>query len=122
MKPLHTLDELDQALTSAAGQPVLVFKHSDTCGMSAQARFEIDGVLQDPHWTTPVHIVSVQAARPVSNAVAQRFRVPHASPQLLLIRGGVVLWQASHLAITGQGLRAAVGRALDVVPGSPVRP
>ncbi|WP_246369897.1 monothiol bacilliredoxin BrxC family protein [Saccharibacillus deserti] len=35
-------------------------------------------------------------SRPVSNAIEGNLGVKHESPQILLIRGGEVLWHASH--------------------------
>lgn len=110
MRPLTTLDALDAALADAANRPILLFKHSETCGLSLQAYEEVAAVLDDTDWDVPVYLVSVQAARPVSNAIAQRLGVRHASPQALLVRDGAVRWHTSHLAITAGALRAATER------------
>jgi bacillithiol system protein YtxJ len=109
--PLHTLttpDALDHLLS--AGHPVFLFKHSETCGMSHQAHEEVCTAIEAPDWSIQVHLVSVQASRPVSSAIAERLRVPHASPQVLLVEGGQVRWHASHLAITADAMREALER------------
>ena len=50
--------------------------------------------------------------RPVSLALAERVRVQHQSPQALLIRDGVAVWNVSHHAITAAALQnAAAGAA-----------
>ena len=85
MRVLTSLDALEAALASAASDPVLFFKHSETCGMSLQAHEEMRDLVADPEWPVPVYLVSVQASRPVSNAMAARFGVRHASPQVLLV-------------------------------------
>jgi bacillithiol system protein YtxJ len=46
----------------------------------------------------------------VSNAIAARFGVRHASPQALLVRDGEVQWHTSHLAITVKALHGAADR------------
>ena len=107
---LSTIAELDAALTRASSEPVVLFKHSETCGMSLQAHEEVRATLSDTSWTTPVYLVSVQAARPVSSDIERRLRVPHQSPQVLLVDGDKVRWHTSHLAITKAALRAAVDR------------
>ena len=38
--------------------------------------------------------------RQLSNAVSERFRVPHESPQLLLIKNGECVYDESHMGIT----------------------
>lgn len=111
--PLTTSDEFRLALSQSATQPVVLFKHSETCGMSFQAHEEVAAALADPAWDTDVHLVSVQRSRPVSNEIADRLGVRHASPQLLLLRDGVVRWQASHLSITAAALTQALARLRD---------
>lgn len=117
MRPLTTLDALDVALASASDHPILLFKHSETCGLSLQAHEEVQTLLGDPAWDVPVYLVSVQGARPVSNAIAERLGVRHASPQALLVCDGAVRWHTSHLAITASALQAAADRT--VAAGAP---
>ena len=111
MRVLTSLDAFEAALASAASDPVLFFKHSETCGMSLQAHEEMRDLVADPQWPVPVYLVSVQASRPVSNAMAERLGVRHASPQVLLVRNGEVQWHTSHLAITVDAVQAAVANA-----------
>ena len=108
MRVLTSLDAFEAALASAASDPVLFFKHSETCGLSLQAHEEMRDLVANPDWTVPVYLVSVQASRPVSNAMATRLGVRHASPQVLLVRDGVVEWHTSHLAITVDAVHAAL--------------
>ena len=110
MRPLTSLDALVTALASSATQPLLLFKHSETCGLSLQANEQMESLVADPAWDMPVHLVSVQMSRPVSNAIAERLGVRHASPQLLLVHNGQVAWHTSHLAITVSAVHAAVER------------
>lgn len=118
MKRLNTLEDLDAALARAATHPILIFKHSPTCGISAQADEEITTLLADPGWLTEVYVVFVQEGRLVSNEIARRLNVRHASPQVLLVQAGVVLWQTSHFRVTGQSIRAARQRAAAPMPES----
>ena len=108
MRVLTSLDAFETALASAASDPVLFFKHSETCGLSLQAHEEMRDLVASPDWKVPVYLVSVQASRPVSNAMATRLGVRHASPQVLLVRDGVVEWHTSHLAITVDAVHAAL--------------
>lgn len=107
---LFTERDLDTAIARSAREPLFLFKHSETCGMSHQALEEVRTVLGDPEWGTPVYLVSVQAARAVSDAMAHRFGVRHQSPQVFLVEDGEVRWHTSHLAITSDALRAAIDR------------
>lgn len=118
MKRLNTLEDLDAALARAATHPILIFKHSPTCGISAQADEEITTLLADPGWLTEVYVVFVQDGRLVSNEIVKRLNLRHASPQILLVQDGVVRWHASHFRVTGQAIRAALQPGAAPTPGS----
>ena len=116
LRRLLTLEDLDAALGSS--HPVLIFKHSATCGISAQAHEEILALLADPAWLTEVYVVFVPEGRLVSNEISTRLDLRHASPQILLVRDGVVRWHASHFRVTGQAIRAALQRGTAPTPES----
>lgn len=105
---LSSLTQLDELLGGSGPRPFYLFKHSETCGMSLQAYEEVREAVDGSEFATPVYLVSVQASRPVSQAIAARLRVVHQSPQVLLVQDGTVRWHTSHLAITADAVRAAV--------------
>jgi bacillithiol system protein YtxJ len=116
LTPLHHVDELDLLLTESHTRPLLVFKHSFTCGISAEALDELidhmnaEVVLAggpDPRYA----LVTVQTHRDVSNAVSNRLGVRHETPQALLIRNGRVVWAASHFRVTADAMRKALAAA-----------
>ena len=103
---LETVEALDRFLSSANG-PLLLYKHSATCGRSAFARDELRTLAGNPDGPASVGMIVVQSARRVSNDVARRFAVRHESPQVLLFYGGRVVWTASHFRVTTEAIRAA---------------
>ena len=107
---LSTLDGLDSALSASSGRPLLLLKHSLTCGTSAYAHEEVEDFLAQPPCPIDAYVVHVQAGRAVSNAVAERFGIRHESPQLFLIVDGRVVWHASHHRITRREIAAALDR------------
>lgn len=120
---LTALAELDAVLAHSATRPVLLFKHSPTCGTSAQAHEEIESLVEEGSLPADVYLISVRASRAVSNAVAERFNLRHESPQVLLVRGGALMWHASHFRVTAAGIRAALRAPTTVaaVPGALAR-
>jgi bacillithiol system protein YtxJ len=82
--------------------PVLLFKHSNSCPISAQAYKQMKQYKGD------VSIIVVQQARELSQAVEQRTGVRHESPQALVLRGGRVVWTASHFDITADAVEQAM--------------
>ena len=113
---LETVDALDEFLAAADG-PVLLYKHSATCGTSAFAHDEIRRLKADAGGPSSVGIIVVQSARRVSNEVARRFAVRHESPQVLLVHEGRVLWTASHFRVTAEAVQAAMAASRHA-PGS----
>jgi bacillithiol system protein YtxJ len=108
---LHTLEDLDRLLDEPSGAPVLIYKHSITCGTSGMALEEIGDLAAGPSIGARIGVVMVQPARDVSNDIARRFGVRHESPQVLLVQAGKVVWQASHYRVTAESISAALARA-----------
>jgi len=97
-------------------QPAWIFKHSTACPISAAARRQFDA-FRAKGGHRPAGVVTVQTDRPVSNHIAERIGVRHATPQAMLVRAGEVLWHASHGAITEDRLRDAEKEAAGVDEG-----
>lgn len=93
---------LDEAVARSHDAPVVLFKHSLTCPISAAAYREMTQLSAD------VGIVVVQRARDVSREVAERTGVEHESPQALVLRNGEVVWSASHWSVTADAVNNAV--------------
>lgn len=106
---VSSVEALDDLLAASAGRPVLIYKHSLTCGSSAAAFEELQDLLAEPSFGVTVGMVKVQVARAVSNEIARRFGVRHESPQVLLIKDGRVVWTASHFNVTTESISGAVG-------------
>lgn len=104
-------EELDGLLAESHRRPVVVFKHSTACGVSARARAEMAALATRwPEGEGPaLALVRVIEERPLSQALAALLGVPHESPQVIVIRGGRAVWHAAHEEVTA----AAVARALE---------
>ena len=93
---------LERFLADANGGPAVIFKHSNTCGISSRAYRAMDS------FERPVGLVVVQNARDVSEEVAKRTGVPHETPQVLILRDGQVLFSASHFDVKAETVEAAL--------------
>ncbi|HKO43605.1 MAG TPA: bacillithiol system redox-active protein YtxJ [Pyrinomonadaceae bacterium] len=94
--------ELEKLIDRSKQRPVVIFKHSLTCPISASA-FE-----RMKSYDGDVDLVEVQRARSLSDEIAQRLGVRHESPQIIIVRNGQVLWDASHFQITADKVAEAV--------------
>ncbi len=97
-----TVAALDEFLARANGAPAVLFKHSNTCGVSARAYAEMAKM------TEPVALITVQNARAVSDEIEKRWSVDHESPQVLVIREGKLVWTASHFQVKAQDVEKAL--------------
>jgi len=111
---LRGVEDIDTLLTESASRPVLLLKHSYSCGTSAQAFDELlvhldERAAHDVRFA----MVTVQTHRAVSNAVATRLGIRHETPQALLVRNGAVVWQASHFRVTANAIEAAIAQHVN---------
>jgi bacillithiol system protein YtxJ len=105
---LATLADLDRALAVSSQQPILIYKHSLTCGTSGVAYEEVLDLVNGSVLPGTAFIVKVQTAREVSRAIEQRLGIRHESPQILLVSEGKALWHASHFRVTARQIAAAL--------------
>jgi len=102
--PIVTDADLDSLL---AAPLAVLYKHSPICPTSDVAYEEMLAFRQ--RHAVPVYIVDVIQYRPLSRALAERIGVRHASPQAIILQGGVAAWHRSHYEIQAE----AMARALD---------
>jgi len=105
---LQRLEDLDSVLAASSDLPLLLFKHSHTCGTSAEALDELIDHLNDEQLQARYAIVTVQTHRELSNLVSKRLGVRHETPQALLIWEGRVVWSASHFRVTADAVESAI--------------
>ena len=106
------IEDLDRLLAQSSDRPLLLFKHSLTCGTNAEALDELVDHLKEDKLDARYAIVTVQSHRELSNAVSVRLGVRHETPQALLIHEGRVVWSASHFRVTGGALETAIKSAV----------
>lgn len=106
-----TILETPEQLTDIklSNQVSLIFKHSTRCSISmmAKKRFELD-------WETlpeniNLYFLDLLRFREISNSIATDFSVFHQSPQLLLIKDGECIYEASHGEISVEEALEQIG-------------
>ena len=95
MKRIKTIESWRDLLAQSWEQPFLLFKFSMTCFSSLSAKKELQKLETD----LPIHVVIVQLDRHVSDAIEKDLCVKHESPQLLILKDGKGIWQATHYHI-----------------------
>lgn len=101
---LTNLDQLNEIIDSSNEKAVLIFKHSTRCSISrfALKQFENEYNLEDK---ITLYFLDLLNHRDVSNEIAVLFEVEHQSPQLILIKSGKAIFDASHSDIAAEDLK-----------------
>lgn len=105
---LSELAELQAAIDESRERPVLLFKHSRTCGISHEAMDELETHLSRRATGAAYKVITVQSHRHLSDEAAQLLGVRHETPQAILLRDGRPVWKASHFRITADHLDQAL--------------
>lgn len=96
---LNDLKQLDEILVKSKTKTQLIFKHSTRCGISRMVMNQFVGNYNFNEEQLDLYYLDLLNYRDVSNEVGYKFQVMHESPQLLVLKNGVVVEHASHGAI-----------------------
>ena len=89
--------------------PVVIFKHSNACPISSRAHDEVSRLVAgEREHPFGFGMVVVQEARSVSNTIESTLGVRHETPQVIVVRDGRAVWNASHFDVTRDRLAAAL--------------
>jgi thioredoxin 1 len=107
---LSDLDALDAAIEESHIRPVLLFKHSRTCGISHEALDALHDLVEKGAGAAHVayKVITVQSHRHVSELAERRLGVRHETPQAIVLRDGKPVWKASHFRITTEAMSQAL--------------
>ncbi len=96
---LTKMETLEEIAEDSSNQPIAILKHSTTCGISRMVlrQFEQNYNLEPD--SVKLYFLDLLSYRDISNKIAVRFNVPHESPQLIIIKDGKAIYDASHSAI-----------------------
>jgi bacillithiol system protein YtxJ len=93
---LTEIHQIDSITALSHSIPVFIFKHSITCGISAQAKENLEIGTKNSDQSFQFYYLDLLNHRNVSNEVAAIFGVYHQSPQLILVHRGKVVFSTSH--------------------------
>lgn len=95
---LTSLQQLDE-IKSSDGYS-LIFKHSTRCSISLMAKRSFEADWEVIPVDTKLYFLDLISFREISNQIAENFQVAHQSPQILLIKDGDCVLEASHSDIS----------------------
>ena len=100
--PVSDASSLESLFERSNAEPVLLFKHSNSCPISSRAYRQMQEA------RVPVSILVVQDGRELSREVETRTGVRHETPQALILRNGRAVWAISHFDISADAVERAM--------------
>jgi len=96
---LSDVSQLNQIIEESKSVPVLIYKHSTRCSVSIMAKNHLDRNWDLPDDKMKCYFLDLLKHRDISNQITETFNVIHQSPQVLIIKDGSCIYNASHDSI-----------------------
>jgi len=98
--PLISVEEINTIKEISKNQSILIFKHSTRCGISRMVIKQFESLFNEENKQLKVYYLDLLNFREVSSKLSEVFQVIHQSPQLLVIKNGISVYDDSHFGIT----------------------
>lgn len=93
---LTELQQLESIDKESFSVPVLLFKHSTRCSISRMALKSFEREYTIENGKLKPYFLDLIRYREVSNEIASRYGVTHQSPQVIVVKDGKAIYNASH--------------------------
>lgn len=105
-KLLLSEEQLNELISKSYSQPQVIFKHSTRCSISSMVKNRLEKS-ESPEGFE-FHYLDLISYRNLSNKVADDFRIRHESPQVIVVKDGIPIYDESHSAIFMEEIAAKV--------------
>ena len=102
---ITSVHDIEALIERSHTRPCLILKHSTTCPISSLAKNRLEKQWDLPATELEPYYLDLLRHRDISNYIASEFGVRHESPQILVIKNGRSVYDASHLDIRVDELR-----------------
>lgn len=90
---ISSAEELDSLIDASFDHPVVLFKHSNSCGISSDILHQLGEIEGN------INVIVIQQDRDISNLAADRTGHRHQSPQAFVLKDGKPVYHATHYGI-----------------------
>jgi bacillithiol system protein YtxJ len=90
---VDSFEKLEDLFARSYGSPVVLFKHSNRCGISSHVLEMVRDINGE------LNVVVIQDNRDISNEIASRTGYTHQSPQAFVLVDGKPVYHATHYGI-----------------------
>ena len=105
---LTNLEQLEDIEVRSNNKVQLIFKYSTRCGINRIVMKGFEKAYESSIQDHDFYFLDILSFRSVSNTIATKFEVVHESPQVLVIKKGVVVAHASHSEINRLDLKVFI--------------
>jgi len=99
---ITTPEHVDKLIEKSEQKPVVFFKHSGRCNISAMALNRFEDYAKEIDENSYLFMIDVVNHRPASLHAAEKLGVVHQSPQILVLYQGKAIYDNSHGSIDGR--------------------
>ena len=96
---LESVDQLHNLIKNSKIKTKVIFKHSTRCGISRMALNSFERNYENLDQEVTYYMLDLLQYRDVSDAIASELNVAHQSPQVIVLKDGLVLHTESHHGI-----------------------
>jgi len=104
---LNSIEEWNKLKEDTSGVSHLVFKHSTRCGISSMAKKQFENSWENME-NVELWYLDLLNHRDISNQIAEDTKVMHQSPQVVVMKKGELLHDASHHSIDAREIRKII--------------
>lgn len=93
-------EQLDSIKNDNSNDAILIFKHSTRCSISSMALNRLERSWKTNEIKINTYFLDLISYRELSSQIEKDFGVYHESPQLIIVKNGKAIYDASHMAIS----------------------
>ena len=105
---IESLEQLEGLLSKSYSQPLLLFKHSNNCEVSAEALEELSFHIEQTKSSATYAMIIVQTHRELSKTISDSLGVRHETPQAILVCNKQATWSVSHFRVNAKEIDKAL--------------
>ncbi len=98
--PLESENDLVKAMETSFAKPTVIFKHSVRCFISKTVLQNFEKEVENNQVDAVFYYLDLIKHRALSNKIAEDFNVTHQSPQVIVLKDGKPVADASHQSIS----------------------
>ncbi|MDZ7805670.1 MAG: bacillithiol system redox-active protein YtxJ [Gracilimonas sp.] len=93
---LSTFSDVKKLNDASHSKFQLIYKHSTRCATSYFALKNLQNFPEEKLQKLDLYIIDVISQRQLSHEISEYFKVRHESPQVIILKDGQLIWNASH--------------------------